>query len=55
MEAKRGPARKRDVRDSLADLTKIREAMGYEVKVGLREGLEKTAGAISANVQKELL
>ena len=55
VEAKRGPARPGDVRDSLADLTKIRAATGYQVKVGLREGLEKTAGAILAKVQKELL
>ena len=55
VEAKRGPARPGDVRDSLADLTKIRAATGYEVKVGLREGLEKTAGAILAKGQKELL
>ena len=52
VEAKRGPARPGDVRDSLADLTKLRAATGYEVKVGLREGLEKTAGAILAGVQK---
>ena len=52
VEAKRGPARPGDVRDSLADLAKIREATGYQVKVGLREGLEKTAGAILAEVQK---
>ena len=55
VEAKRGPARKGDVRDSLADLTKIRGAMGYEVKVGLRTGLNKTAGAILAKVQKGLV
>ena len=52
VEAKRGPARPGDVRDSLADLAKIREATGYQVKVRLREGLEKTAGAILAEVQK---
>ena len=55
LEAKRGPARSGDVRDSLADLTKLNAATGYQVKVGLREGLEKTAGAILAKVQKELL
>ena len=52
VEAKRGPARPGDVRDSLADLTKIHAATGYEVTVGLREGLEKTAGAILAEGQK---
>lgn len=55
VEAKHGPARPGDVRDSLADLTKIREAMGFEVKVGLREGLEKTTGAIIAKVEEALL
>jgi nucleoside-diphosphate-sugar epimerase len=44
--AQYGPARPGDVRDSLADLTRIRKAMGYEVKVGLREGLERTAAGI---------
>jgi nucleoside-diphosphate-sugar epimerase len=44
--AEYGPARPGDVRDSLADLTRIRAAMGYEVKVGLREGLERTAEGI---------
>ena len=52
VEAKHGPARPGDVQDSLADLTKIRAAVGYEVKVGLREGLEKTAAAILAEFQK---
>ena len=52
VEAHRGPARPGDVRDSLADLTKIRAATGYRVKVGLREGLERTAGAILAGAQK---
>ena len=55
VEAKRGPARPGDVRDSLADLTKIQEATRYQVKVGLREGLEKTASAILAELQAELL
>jgi nucleoside-diphosphate-sugar epimerase len=44
--AEYGPARQGDVRDSLADLTRIRAAMGYEVKVGLRAGLERTAKAV---------
>ncbi len=52
VEAKHGPARPGDVQDSLADLTKIRAAMGYEVNVGLRAGLQKTAGAILAEFQK---
>jgi len=31
-----------DVRDSLADLTKARELLGYEPRVGLEEGLRRT-------------
>ena len=42
-EAEYGPGRAGDVRDSLADLTKIRERLGYEVKVPLHEGLRLTA------------
>ncbi|MSR36376.1 MAG: SDR family oxidoreductase [Gemmatimonadetes bacterium] len=43
-----GPARPGDVRDSLADLTRIRDAMGYEARVGLEEGLRTTARAVMA-------
>ena len=42
-EAVHGPARPGDVRDSLADLTKIRERMGYEVLTPLDAGLRHTA------------
>ena len=38
------PTRPGDVRDSLADITKAREKLGYTASVGLREGLERTAG-----------
>ncbi len=38
-----GPGRPGDVRDSLADLTKIHERLGYEAKVSLTEGLRLTA------------
>ena len=37
-----GPERAGDVRDSLADVSAAREAMGYDPHVGFREGLEKT-------------
>jgi nucleoside-diphosphate-sugar epimerase len=37
-----GPARKGDVRDSLADVGAAKKAMGYEPKVGFREGLRRT-------------
>ena len=36
------PPRTGDVRASLADVSKARRVLGYEVKVGLREGLERT-------------
>ena len=38
------PPRPGDVRDSLADLTRVREALGYAPRVGLDEGLRRTAG-----------
>lgn len=41
-KAEHGPPRPGDVRDSLADLTRIRNAMGYEVRVDLNEGLRRT-------------
>lgn len=37
-----GPPRAGDVRDSLADITRIREILGYEPVVRWREGLAKT-------------
>jgi UDP-glucose 4-epimerase len=36
------PARKGDVKDSLADIEKARQLLGYEVEVGLEEGLLRT-------------
>ncbi len=38
-----GPDRAGDVRDSLADITAAREAMGYDPQVGFEEGLRRTA------------
>lgn len=52
VEAQYAPARPGDVRDSLADLTRIRAAMGYEVRVGLREGLERTAEGIAGRLEQ---
>ncbi|MEQ9397814.1 MAG: SDR family oxidoreductase [Longimicrobiales bacterium] len=43
LEAVAGPPRPGDVRDSLADLTKIRARLGYEVLVPLDEGVRRTA------------
>jgi nucleoside-diphosphate-sugar epimerase len=37
-----GPPRPGDVRNSLADLTKIRDRLGYRPSVSLREGLTRT-------------
>ena len=36
------PPRAGDVRDSLADLRRATEVIGYVPKVGLRDGLERT-------------
>jgi UDP-glucose 4-epimerase len=36
------PARSGDIRDSLADSSRARQAMGYETLVDFREGLRKT-------------
>jgi UDP-glucose 4-epimerase len=37
-----GPPRAGDVRDSLADISAAREALGYEPLVGFEEGLRRT-------------
>ncbi len=42
VDAVHGPERPGDVRDSLADLTRIRECLGYESRVPLSEGLRRT-------------
>jgi nucleoside-diphosphate-sugar epimerase len=42
VDASHGPRRPGDVRDSLADLGKIRDRLGYEVAVPLTEGLRRT-------------
>lgn len=49
-QAEYGPARVGDVRDSLADITAAREAMGYEPRVGFEEGLRRTAAWYRAQV-----
>jgi len=36
------PSRAGDVRDSLADITKARDVVGYDPKVAFRDGLRKT-------------
>ena len=50
--AKHGPERTGDVRDSLADISAARAALGYEPHVGFREGLEKTVAWYRAQAVK---
>jgi nucleoside-diphosphate-sugar epimerase len=40
--SKHGPDRDGDVRDSLADISAAREALGYTPHVGFEEGLGRT-------------
>jgi UDP-glucose 4-epimerase len=40
-------ARAGDVRDSVADLSRARELLGFEPRVGLREGLRRTAESLA--------
>jgi nucleoside-diphosphate-sugar epimerase len=42
VEAVHGPPRPGDVKDSLADLTHLQERTGFDVRVGLKEGIERT-------------
>ena len=42
VEAKYGPTRAGDVKDSIADITRARTLLGYEPTVSLEEGLKKT-------------
>jgi nucleoside-diphosphate-sugar epimerase len=44
-EARYEPARAGDVRDSLADLSRAVELLGYEPAVGLEEGLRRTVAS----------
>ena len=39
-----GPERRGDVRHSMADISKAKNLLGYDVKVNVREGLKKTFG-----------
>lgn len=36
------PSREGDIKDSLADITRAKEALGYEPKINFREGLRRT-------------
>lgn len=44
VEARHGPPRPGDVRDSLASLDRVQDALGYEPVVKLAEGLQRTVG-----------
>ena len=46
VEAEHHEARPGEVRDSVADLTRARDLLGYEPEVELREGLERTVAAL---------
>lgn len=46
VEAVHGPPRPGDVKDSLADLTHLNERTGFEVRVGLKDGIERTVAWI---------
>ncbi len=46
VEAEHGPGRPGDVRDSLADLSRIRDRLGYTGSIGLEEGLARTVAWI---------
>lgn len=46
IEARHAPPRAGDVRDSLADLARARELLGYQPEVPLAEGLRRTAASL---------
>jgi len=48
VERRQAPPRAGDIRDSWADVSAAREALGYETTVGLEEGLRLTAEALIA-------
>ena len=48
--ARYGPPRAGDVRDSLADITQARERLGYNPRVGFRDGLARTMEWLSQQI-----
>jgi UDP-glucose 4-epimerase len=48
VERVHGPSRAGDVRDSLADISRARELIGYEPQVFWREGLKRTVASLRA-------
>jgi nucleoside-diphosphate-sugar epimerase len=51
VEPVHGPTRAGDVRDSLADITRARELLGYQPLVGLEEGLRETVAWYASTQQ----
>ena len=51
-EARHAPARAGDVRDSVADLSRARDLLGFEPGVPLREGLSRTAASFAQKASK---
>lgn len=49
VEAVHGPPRPGDVKDSLASLAHLRERTGFEVRVGLEEGIRRTVAWIRSS------
>jgi UDP-N-acetylglucosamine 4-epimerase len=41
-KAKYGPPREGDIRDSQADITRAREVLSYDPRIGFEEGLKQT-------------
>jgi nucleoside-diphosphate-sugar epimerase len=50
VEAEYREARPGDVRDSLADISRARRILGYDPKIGVREGLARTLDALRASL-----
>jgi len=51
LEAEYLPGRAGDVRDSLADIGKAKELLGYEPIVRVREGVKRTVAAFQARAR----
>jgi UDP-glucose 4-epimerase len=50
-EAELAPERPGEVRHIAIDYTRAREELGWEPKVDLREGLERTLASVSSSAQ----
>ncbi len=47
-------SRNGDIQHSLADITRARRDLGYEPKVGFREGLHRTIAWYAANLRNDV-